>query len=38
MGKVKRHDKSCGNVFKDLGFSDAESRIYQFRSYFDDCA
>ncbi|HTR00455.1 MAG TPA: helix-turn-helix transcriptional regulator [Candidatus Acidoferrum sp.] len=24
--------KSCGNVFKDLGFDDAEAEVLQFRS------
>lgn len=27
------YTKSSGNVFKDMGFSEQEARIYQFRSY-----
>ncbi len=33
MSENLTYTKSSGNVFKDLGFSDQEARIYQFRSY-----
>jgi predicted XRE-type DNA-binding protein len=32
MPKVMKYTKGTGKVFKDLGFSDTEARIYQFRS------